>query len=123
MTQPLAPCPFCGGEAQRFTIGDSEPDNAGGDVITCTRCGASSHVEFGRKENLVSAWNTRSPDLLAMVEKMADGVELAANRLHRLSVEAIVSGDERLKCSVLDWADEARATLTEYHAMKGDGNV
>lgn len=57
----LKPCPFCGGEAERFTIGADEPSNAGGDVIFCTRCQASSHVEFGRKENLVSAWNTRTP--------------------------------------------------------------
>jgi Lar family restriction alleviation protein len=56
----LLPCPFCGGEAKRFTIGDDEPNNAGGDVICCTRCQASSHVEFGRKENLVSLWNTRA---------------------------------------------------------------
>lgn len=55
----LLPCPFCGGEAKRFTI-EEEGDNFGGDVIACTgMCGASSHVEFGRKENLVSLWNTR----------------------------------------------------------------
>ena len=58
--EELLPCPFCGGDAQRFTIGEDEPNNAGGDVISCTRCGASSHVEFGRKENLVSRWNTRA---------------------------------------------------------------
>jgi len=59
MVDKLEPCPFCGGEAKRFTIGDNEPNNAGGDVIVCTRCQASSHVEFGRKENLVSSWNRR----------------------------------------------------------------
>lgn len=56
----LKPCPFCGGEAQRLTIGENEPNNAGGDVIHCTRCQASSRVEFGRKEHLVSAWNGRA---------------------------------------------------------------
>lgn len=55
----LLPCPFCGSLAQRITIGEDEPNNAGGDVICCTKCQASSRVEFGRKENLVSAWNTR----------------------------------------------------------------
>ncbi len=114
MTQLLAPCPFCGGEAQRFTIGDSEPDNAGGDVITCTRCGASSHVEFGRKENLVSAWNTRSPDLLAMVEK------LAALEKARPCVVNGTSLGHSVRAQILAELDEA---LTEYHAMKGDGNV
>lgn len=55
----LLACPFCGGEPKRLTIGEDEPNNAGGDVIVCTRCQASSHVEFGRKENLVSRWNAR----------------------------------------------------------------
>lgn len=61
-TEPeaLAACPFCGGEAERFTIQD-EGDNFGGDVVCCKECGASSHVEFGRKENLVSCWNRRTP--------------------------------------------------------------
>lgn len=57
--EELKPCPFCGGEAKRFTIGNDEPNNAGGDCIGCGQCGASSHVEFGREENLVSCWNTR----------------------------------------------------------------
>lgn len=61
----LLPCPFCGGEAERYTISEDEPDNAGGDVIACTRCQASSHVEFGRKENLVSCWNSRLSALSA----------------------------------------------------------
>jgi Lar family restriction alleviation protein len=68
----LLPCPFCGGEAQRITLGpDDGPDNEGGDVIVCARCQASSHVEFGRKENLVDRWNTRaaSTPLLEALEK------------------------------------------------------
>lgn len=62
-TQPevtLLPCPFCGGEAKRITLSETDgPENAGGDVICCIRCDASSHVEFGYKENLVHRWNTR----------------------------------------------------------------
>lgn len=60
MSEQLKPCPFCGGEAERHTIGDEEPSNRGGDVICCPDCGASSHVEFGRKENLVGLWNART---------------------------------------------------------------
>ena len=58
----LLPCPFCGGEARRMTLGPNDgPDNEGGDVIVCSGvCGASSHVEFGRKESLVSLWNGRT---------------------------------------------------------------
>jgi Lar family restriction alleviation protein len=80
--QRLEPCPFCGGEAQRITLGpDDGPDNAGGDIISCTRCYASSHVEFGRKENLVDHWNTRAnrtatADIAALVEEMQGRSEL-----------------------------------------------
>lgn len=58
--EALLPCPFCGGEAKRITLTEADGDDEGGDVIYCTGvCGASSHVEFGFKENLVSLWNTR----------------------------------------------------------------
>jgi Lar family restriction alleviation protein len=66
MSEILKPCPFCGGEAERHTIGDEEPTNRGGDVICCPDCGASSHVEFGRKENIVGLWNQRA-DLAAFL--------------------------------------------------------
>lgn len=61
----LLPCPFCGGKAQQLTIEQDNDPHFGGDVITCTECGASSHVEFGFKENLKSAWNSRSAMLQA----------------------------------------------------------
>lgn len=59
-TVELKPCPFCGGAAERVTLDD--PENFGGDVICCTKCQCSSHVEFGRKENLVDRWNSRATD-------------------------------------------------------------
>ncbi len=61
----LLPCPFCGGKAQQLTIEQDNDPHFGGDVITCTECGASSHVEFGFKENLKSAWNSRAAMLQA----------------------------------------------------------
>lgn len=66
MSEFLKPCPFCAGGAERHTIGDEEPTNRGGDVICCPECGASSHVEFGRKENIVGLWNQRA-DLSAFL--------------------------------------------------------
>ena len=68
--EALKACPFCGGEAQRMTIGEDEPNNAGGDVIVCTQCQASGHVEFGRKENLVSRWNARTPPPSALDDEV-----------------------------------------------------
>ncbi|QLV95596.1 Lar family restriction alleviation protein (plasmid) [Citrobacter freundii] len=56
----LMPCPFCGGKARQLTIEQDNDPHFGGDVITCTECGASSHVEFGFKENLKAAWNSRA---------------------------------------------------------------
>ena len=74
MREELKPCPFCGGEATRITLTDADgSENVGGDVICCTRCSASSHVEFGRKENLVSAWNTRAPN-----EALTERADMAA---------------------------------------------
>lgn len=62
----LRPCPFCGGEAAREDIPEIDgAENAGGSCICCQRCGASSPLHFGRKENLFSSWNDRSPALLA----------------------------------------------------------
>ena len=54
----LLPCPFCGGEAEVVEI--EEGENKGGSCVCCTRCQASSNVEFGFKENFRSNWNRRA---------------------------------------------------------------
>jgi len=58
--QPLLPCPFCDGKASRFTISDDRDPNHGGDVISCSTCGACSRVVFGEKAGLADAWNSRT---------------------------------------------------------------
>lgn len=56
----IAPCPFCGGAAERVDI--EEPgDNFGGSYIGCTQCNASSQIQFDRKETLERIWNARKP--------------------------------------------------------------
>jgi Lar family restriction alleviation protein len=101
----LKPCPFCKGEAKRLTIGDDEPNNAGGDVIVCTKCGASSHVEFGRKENLVSRWNTRA----ALSASGGDAAELAAADMR----EAVIFLSDRI--DELDWSGGIEQLEREWH--------
>lgn len=54
----LKPCPFCGGDAEIVHINDGE--NEGGSCVSCSRCLASSNVEFEFKENFVSNWNRRT---------------------------------------------------------------
>lgn len=63
--QILAPCPFCGSPANRFTIEDDSDPNHGGDVIACSRCDACTRVVFGEKAGLADLWNSRAASLVA----------------------------------------------------------
>lgn len=77
MSEPLKPCPFCGGGAERIDIDDG--DNEGGSCVVCKDCQASSNVEFGFKENFVSNWNRRDESQLAAAraEGRREGLEEA----------------------------------------------
>ncbi len=124
----LLPCPFCGGEAKRYTIGEDEPANTGGDVINCTKCGASSHVEFGYKENLVSHWNTRLAS--NRIQSIIDTYRTAgANLLNWLSDEdgeraprhrRYLFGLIRLKPSSREWREWASdvACRTAFETLR-----
>lgn len=79
----LMPCPFCGGEARRCTLPDDEFGNAGGDVIECGTCLASSRVEFGRKEHLEAAWNCRAIPT-AMPDHSGDANKKVADLIERM---------------------------------------
>ena len=69
----ILPCPFCGGPAGITEIDEGE--NAGGSCVCCTKCFASSNVEFGFKENFIPNWNRRvqtvSPDAVARLVEAA----------------------------------------------------
>lgn len=57
----LLPCPFCSGRPEVIEVTEDDGfENRGGSAIECQVCHASSHVEFGRKENLISSWNRRA---------------------------------------------------------------
>lgn len=51
----LAPCPFCGGEAEIERVGDARKST----IYSCTNCGCS--LETGEQFNHGAAWNRRSP--------------------------------------------------------------
>lgn len=80
-------------------------------MIECTGCGASSHVEFGFKENLVSVWNARASDA---------AIRAAHAEIERLRQEAIdlteaiidwYTKPSRKTCDILE--EFARAALQE----------
>lgn len=56
--EALLPCPFCGGKAEVFHIGNGP--NQGGSCVSCANCLASSNLEFGFKENFRNNWNRRA---------------------------------------------------------------
>lgn len=115
VTPELKPCPFCGGEAQRFTLTEEdEPMNAGGDVITCTKCQASSHVEFGRKENLVSRWNTRTTSLAAQ-----DGL---VDALRKIADTPAWGYPERWETTPAEVRQLARAALASIESLNNGQN-
>jgi Lar family restriction alleviation protein len=70
MTDHLSPCPFCGSAAERIELTDG--DNAGGSVIGCTKCEASTRVFFGEKDGLTEAWNDRPKGLRAGLRDALD---------------------------------------------------
>jgi Lar family restriction alleviation protein len=78
----LLPCPFCGGQPELCELGEDEPDNAGGWVVQCVGCQASSRVHFSVKEDarphVISAWNARTAaDEAAEVERLREALDEA----------------------------------------------
>lgn len=121
--QELKPCPFCGGEAQRVTLTEEdEPMNAGGDVITCLKCQASSHVEFGRKENLAECWNTRTT---ALPEKLDERIvhvsgtnPMSSETIQHLNVIANAACEAIHPAPSTSTPDEPASSI-EFHQMRG----
>ena len=83
----LKNCPFCGGKAERVDIEDG--DNAGGSFVHCTKCDASSNVEFEFKENFISNWNRRTPP---HSEGLREALEKLVNAKALAGVRALVAG-------------------------------
>ena len=138
--EALLPCPFCGGAAEVIHIEDGE--NAGGSCVSCTRCLASSNLEFGFKENFRNNWNRRA-DLAhpsqAGDERVAGllDTQIAAQdiiikrqeaenarlreALWRLLREAEMDGMES-RAGWDCWMHHARAALAAMDTPKGGGD-
>jgi Lar family restriction alleviation protein len=122
VTQALLPCPFCGGEAERFTLPEDEFGNGGGDVITCSRCQASSHVEFGRKENLVDRWNAR---LTAQSGESEDPHRILKNALfalEKLKAPAMIYGGVLTEGGKHAWLEYSLREQGDYSVFSGEGS-
>lgn len=78
----LKPCPFCGGQAEIIEI--EEGDNAGGSCVSCTKCLASSNLEFLFKENFVNNWNRRAE--IEDMRKQRDQLIFTAMNLRRNAI-------------------------------------
>lgn len=133
----LLPCPFCGGEAERFgPMGDHEPMNAGGYVIQCRKCSCSSAVMFPCGDDpiplLIEAWNKRATPPAAIVPTVCPYCQ---NQPPAARVEALVQGVNEVSMSLMaavlqsenpnyeglqfnvakleEWADRLRALADE----------
>lgn len=113
--EDLNPCPFCGGEAAWEDIPAGEDiENAGASYITCTRCWACTRLEFGRKENLASSWNSRATagELQALIDENERLRE--ANGILEDALQEV--GDDYPGSSCQEWCQQqvkaARAALS-----------
>ncbi|MBA6137603.1 MULTISPECIES: Lar family restriction alleviation protein [Pseudomonas] len=83
--QTLAPCPFCGGPAIRFTVEDDRDMNHGADVITCDSCAARTRPVFRDKAGIADLWNRRAPCPHAWLGQAG---------LYRTRLDAIRNGEQ-----------------------------
>jgi hypothetical protein len=59
VSEPLLPCPFCGGPARHSIIPDGGGNDVGGEFIYCFCCASSTGVSFRSREELFALWNRR----------------------------------------------------------------
>lgn len=101
----LLPCPFCGGEAERYDDHNTGSFNEGMSCIQCKRCGASSAMHGDRRENLYASWNERRSQagnarsvaaLTEMPSSLNDAcrkLELAYDEINRLKAQSPPKGE------------------------------
>ena len=69
MSEKLKPCPFCGGEAQRFSLGIGTAERV---RIDCRGCHLKLSEWFSPEDVAVAAWNRRAPDPIR--ERLAEAI-------------------------------------------------
>jgi len=110
----LEPCPFCGGEAQWDCMTSNEQYECTEWSPECPKCGATVILDRTcGKHEAAAAWNTRTNDQAKNEEiaRLREALELAANRMQRLSLELPFSTAERYEAE--EWAQEARHELKD----------
>lgn len=117
----LLPCPFCGGAAVRVDIESGE--NSGGSCIACTKCQASSNVEFEFKENFVSKWNTRATlSPMGLLEEVRDALESLPDDIEIFRSLCAAGKSNRAKMLAVDsLLQPARALLAKLPKLTGEG--
>jgi len=63
MSEELKPCPFCGGIP-------SQEGTENSDYVYCTQCCATTDVVKANSGDDERAWNTRTPDHTALINKL-----------------------------------------------------
>lgn len=116
MTAPEPkPCPFCLGKAEVFYIANHD-----GGLARCADADCLGNRAYGN----LSAWNLRAvqpaqvqPDPRdEVIARLAQALELSANRLNRCAVDYVTDSRKFVRTS--EWVEEARAALAAAKAVR-----
>lgn len=103
MTEPLKPCPFCGGEAQIVRC------NSGKYQCFCRNCGCTQTMFFDSPEEVPEEWNARpfenekdaeiarlrdALDTIVGLFEINGGFWAVAEKMHETAKQALEKGKE-----------------------------
>lgn len=114
----LKPCPFCGGPAAR---GEADSPDCGS-FIHCIRCDASTALHYEFRENLVDAWNRRSPAPSPAIEQATEALrDIGVYGCGMLNQPAAMNGPEEawLRKRIAEYERVARMALAALEKEGG----
>ena len=56
----LKPCPFCGGEAELYSVGTGSPHYEHYHQVICQSCLTATGAYWSGEQSAIDAWNTRA---------------------------------------------------------------